>query len=131
MLHYDFQHQSLILELNNNSVFVKLSQKNILRYKILSLKNLKMKLQQVESFKILAYVDNLTYYLNILTEWLIHNVISVTQLEPALQQADSYMRLQNNHSEFIEYELNDENYKYYKIESLFDYYLYQYNCREF
>lgn len=89
-----------------------------------------MRLQWVESFKILAHIDNLIYYLNILTEWLIHDVISVTQLEPASQQADSYMRSQNNHFKLIKHKLNDKNYEYYKIESLLNYCLHQYNCEE-
>ena len=40
------------------------------------------------------------------------------------------MRLWNNYSKLIEHELNNKNYKYYKIESLLNYHLYWYNHEE-
>ena len=48
----------------------------------------------------------------------------MTQLEPALQQVNSYMRLQDNCFKAVEHELNNKKHEYYKIELLLNCCLY-------
>ena len=52
-------------------------------YTLSELINQKIEQQFVESFKMIEYIEQLTYYLDLLFNWKIYNIISIAYLESA------------------------------------------------
>ena len=84
-LRYDQHHHSIIMK-EEDKAFIKLYKD----YTLLRIKKLKFVNQRTSFFRIIHWIRNLAYELDISKNWKIHPVILVTQLELALKQADFY-----------------------------------------
>jgi len=109
---YDARHTPLLLQ-PGDKAYLRLHN----GYRLPGVPNSKLSLQRVGPFEIVKRIRNLAYQLKIPSNWRIHNVISVAQLEPAVT-GDPYNRPVPNHPDAVEHSLNDEDYQYYEVEKV-------------
>jgi len=109
---YDVRHTPLLLQ-SEDKAYLHLHNE----YRLPDVLNSKLSLQQVEPFEIVKRICNLAYQLKILSNWHIHNIIFVAQLEPAVRE-DSYNRSIPNHPDAVEHSLNNEDYQYYEVKKV-------------
>jgi len=109
---YDVRHTPLLLQ-SGDKAYLCLHNE----YCLSGVPNSKLSLQQVEPFEIVKRICNLAYQLKILSNWHIHNVIFVAQLELAVTE-DSYNHLISNHSDVVKHSLNDKDYQYYEVKKV-------------
>jgi hypothetical protein len=97
--HYDRRHTSLFLKIDE-WVLLRLHHE----YFVSSSKNMTKKIfaQYIESFKIIQRIERLIYRLNVSSDWKIHSVFFVAQLESASDSAkDFFNRSRSTHSSSV------------------------------
>ena len=110
-IRYDFKHKSIDLK-TDQKIYIKLHW----NYFQFDLKNRKYSKQRLKSINILKKINRLIYKLKISKIWKIHFVISMTHLESALFENDSYEK-QKIKSDSIEIDDDDDS-NFYEIEKI-------------
>ena len=102
---YDRHHISLLLN-SENLVILKLHHE----YHILSIKNKKLFIQQVDYFFVKQQISSLAYELKLSANMKIHSVMSVINFKSVLSEKNFYNQSCNNHSSFVKKDcnINDE-----------------------
>lgn len=105
--HYDKKHITRFFDVNN-MVNIRLH----CEYTLSGLTNVNKKLEQqfVDLICILKWVKRLAYWLDILSSWKIHDIISVAHLEPATRSEDNSYNC--SHSDKSDTIIVNENEKY-------------------
>lgn len=111
-LMYDKKHKPLLLK-KSDKAYLKLHKK----YRLLENYNHKLSNQRCEPFLMKRRVDRLAYKLKLLSQWRVHSVISVTQLESA-NSADSYNRNRPHYFDSIKMKRNIEFEKSYEVKKI-------------
>ena len=110
-IRYDFKHKSIDLK-TDQKIYIKFHR----NYFQLGLKNRKYSKQRLKSVSILKKINRLIYKLKISKTWKIHFVISMTHLESAFSENDSYER-QTVESESIEID-DDDEFDFYEMKKI-------------
>jgi hypothetical protein len=114
--HYDRKHQSLNMKIEDFALLRLHKEYNISISKILERK---LSQQYAKSFRILEKIESLVYRLNISQHWRIHSVISITQLESALNSImNLYNKSRSNKSKSVYMKENTENVKSFEMKRL-------------
>ena len=102
---YDRHHISLLLNFRD-LVTLKLHHE----YHILSVKNKKLFIQQVDCFFIKQQISSLAYELKLSANMKIHSVMSVINLKSVSSEKDSYNQSYNDYSSLVkeDHNINDE-----------------------
>ena len=116
------QHHYLITMKEEDKAFIKLHKD----YTLPEIKKLKFINQRTSPFRIICWIRNLAYKLDLPKNWKIHPVISVAQLKPALKQADLYSWQEKSEKSSSVTEFN-KKWHDYKIEKLVDKRIWQYD----
>src|SRR5947207_4666464 len=103
--HYDKCHISLLLN-SENLIILKLHHE----YCILSIKNKKLFIQQVECFSVKQQISSLMYELKLSANMKIHSIMSVINLESVLSEKDFYNQSYNDYLLSVkkDHNINDE-----------------------
>ncbi len=86
------------------------------KYNLFEIINKELSQQKCDSFTIKRRVKRLAYKLDILKNWRIHFVISITQLE--FVSENSYKRSKLDHFDFVLVEDDTKNFKFYEIKRM-------------
>ena len=114
--HYDRKHSSLFFK-EDEWALLKLHQSYSISFFIEITKKLTQ--QFVDSFKILAKIERLTYRLNISDHWKVHSVFSVAQLKSTLSlDSDFFKRFRSDHSNSIFVEKDIDIAKSYELKRI-------------
>ena len=110
-IRHDFKHKSIDLK-TDQKIYIKFHR----NYFQPDLKNRKYNKQRLKSINILKKVNRLVYKLKISKTWKIHSVISMTHLESALSENDSYEK-QTLEPEPIEID-DDDEFDFYEMKKI-------------
>ena len=114
--YYDKHHISLLLNFED-LVILKLHHE----YHILSIKNKKLFIQQVDCFSIKWWISLLAYELKLSANMKIHLMMLIINFESVSSEKDSYNWLYNDHLLFVKKDCDlDNEWKSFYIEKLFD-----------
>ena len=109
--HYDKKHQFMFMK-QENVALIKLHKS----YNIFSTISKKYDQQFVEFFTIIEKIDRLIYRLNIFSNWLIHSIFSVIQLEKCSSSStDFFKRFRSNHFDFVFVNDDTVNVKFFEL----------------
>lgn len=89
-------------------------------YTIAGKPNRKLGQQRVGPFRVMRRVGRLAYELELPSNFRIHPVVSIAQLEPALSESDPYGRPRPDHPDAIVVDGDTEEWKSYEIERVLD-----------
>ena len=109
--HYDRKHEFMFMK-QEDVALIKLHKS----YNIFSTISKKYDQQFVEFFTIIEKVDRLIYRLNIFSNWFIHSIFSVAQLERcSSSSADFFKRFRSNHFDFVFVDGDTVNVKFFEL----------------
>ncbi len=105
---YDKSHKLITIKLDDD-VYLWLHHK----YEISNVKNRKLTLQKVRSFKVLKMILNdLVCRLMLSSIMKIHSIISIAQLKSIFEDQNLYNKVQNDESSFVQKKDNQETFNY-------------------